>query len=93
MKNMLAAATQDILDQWVTYDEEDIERMERSQQELEEYKNSVRSLPFHPFSPLLLLPASTGQEIRHRMAVRPQRGELQNTRPTRKRLKSFMKES
>jgi len=36
MKNMLAAATQQILDQWEPFDEEDEERKERSQQELEE---------------------------------------------------------
>lgn len=36
MKNMLAAATQQILDQWEPLDEEDEERKERSQQELEE---------------------------------------------------------
>ena len=36
MKNMLAAATQQILDQWEPFDEEDEERRERSQQELEE---------------------------------------------------------
>lgn len=36
MKNMLAAATQQILDQWDPYDEEDEERKERSQVELDE---------------------------------------------------------
>ena len=36
MKNMLAAATQQILDQWEPFDEEDDERKDRSQQELEE---------------------------------------------------------
>lgn len=36
MKNMLAASTQLILDQWEPFDEEDDERKDRSQQELEE---------------------------------------------------------
>ena len=36
MKNMLAAATQQILDQWQTFDDEDDERKDRSQQELDE---------------------------------------------------------
>lgn len=36
MKNMLAAATQDILNQWEPFDEEDDERKDRSQQELDE---------------------------------------------------------
>lgn len=36
MKNMLAAATQDILDQWEPFDDEDDERKEQSQQELDE---------------------------------------------------------
>ena len=36
MKNMLAAATQDILDQWEICDDEDDERKHRSQQELDE---------------------------------------------------------
>lgn len=36
MKNMLAAATQQILDQWEPFDDEDYERRDRSQQELEE---------------------------------------------------------
>ena len=36
MKNMLAAATQQILNQWDPFDEEDTERKERSQQELDE---------------------------------------------------------
>ena len=36
MKNMLAAATQEILDQWELFDEEDEERRDRSQQELNE---------------------------------------------------------
>ena len=36
MKNMLAAATQDILDQWEPFDEDDDERKDRSQQELDE---------------------------------------------------------
>ena len=33
---MLAAATQQILDQWHPFDEEDDERKDRSQQELDE---------------------------------------------------------
>ena len=36
MKNMLAAATQEILDQWEPFDEVDYERKDRSQQELDE---------------------------------------------------------
>lgn len=36
MKNMLAAATQQILDQWEPFDDEDDERKDRSQQELDE---------------------------------------------------------
>lgn len=36
MRNMLAAATQQILDQWEPFDEEDDERKDRSQQELDE---------------------------------------------------------
>lgn len=36
MKNMLAAATQQILDQWDPFDDEDYERRDRSQQELDE---------------------------------------------------------
>jgi len=36
MKNMLAAATQQILDQWDPFDEEDCERRDRSQEELDE---------------------------------------------------------
>jgi len=36
MKNMLAAATQQILDHWQPFDEEDDERKDRSQQELDE---------------------------------------------------------
>jgi hypothetical protein len=36
MKNMLAAETQQILDQWEPLDDEDDERKERSQLELDE---------------------------------------------------------
>lgn len=36
MKNLLAAATQDILNQWEPFDEEDDERKDRSQHELDE---------------------------------------------------------
>jgi hypothetical protein len=36
MKNMLAAATQEILDLWEPFDDEDDERKDRSQQQLDE---------------------------------------------------------
>ena len=36
MKNMLATETQQLLDQWDPFDDQDFERRDRSQQELEE---------------------------------------------------------
>jgi hypothetical protein len=36
MRNMLAASTQELLDRWQTFDQEDDERKDISQQELDE---------------------------------------------------------